>query len=105
MKRPLRERILGKNFTVRWVPLSEGIMYEGEDCNGLSDFDGQEILILDGLHLETEQEKVLHETFHMIDASMGINLSEEAVDRLGKGFLSVIKDNPSLIRYLSAKKR
>ena len=105
MKRPANVRILGKRFTVRWIPNSEGIEFEGEACNGLSDFDGQEILILEGLPLETEQEKVLHETLHMIEASMGMENDEEVVDRFTKGLLASLKDNPSLVRYLATKKR
>jgi hypothetical protein len=101
MKRPARVRVLGKQINYRWVDTLE---HEGEELNGLADYDGQDVQIRSGLPLETEQEKVLHETLHIIECAMEMDLEDEVIARFANGLLAVIKDNPSFVSYLRRKK-
>lgn len=94
-------RVLGKKIAYRWV---DRIEHEGEELNGLADYDGQDVQIKNDLPLETEQEKVLHETLHIIECAMEMDLEDEVVARFANGLLAVLKDNPSLISYLRRRK-
>lgn len=102
MKRPERIRILGKIVAVRWQ--EKVIADDGEELNGLADHDQQDIQIKTGLPLETEQEKVLHETLHIIECAMEMDLEDEVIARFATGLLAVMKDNPSFVTYLRRKK-
>lgn len=101
MKRPAKVRVLGKQISYRWVAKIE---HEGEELNGLADYDGQDVQIREGMPLETEQEKVLHETLHIIECAMEMDLEDEVIARFANGLLAVIKDNPAFITYLRRKK-
>lgn len=101
MKRPERVRVLGKQVHYRYV---ETIEHEGEELNGLADYDNQDVQIREGMPLETEQEKVLHETLHLIECAMEMDLEDEVIARFANGLLAVLKDNPSFVTYLRRKK-
>ena len=103
MKRPERLRIFGKRVTVRWV--EKVTADDGEEVMGLADHDNQDIQIKEGMPLETEQEKVLHETMHMIECAMEMDLEEEVISRFATGLLAVLKDNPGLVSYLRQRGR
>ena len=98
MKRPERLKILGKRYAVNWgAELEDGL-------NGCNDSDTLEIKVRNGLKLETEQDVLLHEVMHGVEAQMGLDLEETVIERLATGLLAVLKDNPKFVRYLSAKK-
>jgi hypothetical protein len=101
MKRFSKVRVLGKQIDYRWV---EKIEHEGEELNGLADYDNQDVQIREGLPLETEQEKVLHETLHIIECAMEMDLEDEVIARFANGLLAVLKDNPRFVTYLRRKK-
>jgi hypothetical protein len=44
---------------------------------------------------------LLHEFIHAIDENMQIGLKEKQVARLGTGLLALLRDNPSLVKYLT----
>lgn len=101
MKRPERVRVLGKRVSVAFVPEGDESLDGGTAIN---DPDAQAVWVRDGLPLETEQDAVLHEFIHILEAWMQIDISEEAVSKLATGLLAVIKDNPSFWRYLATRK-
>lgn len=108
MKRPLRVRVLGKQYDLAYVPPDSPKLMDGEDALvGQCDSEKQRILIAEGQPLESEQDTVLHEVLHAVDFAMsGVEDAPEAViRRLATGFLAVIKDNPSFVKYLSTKAR
>lgn len=107
MKRPERVRVLGKRVTISYVQTGDEVLKgDGGDAGtGINDPDAQAIWVKDGLPFETEQDVVLHETIHILEAYMDIDLSEQAVSKLATGLLSVIKDNPGYWRYLATKER
>ena len=98
LKRPAKVRVLGKPYVIQWVDKV------GDGLNGLTDCDGLEISVLDCLKLETEQDILLHEVLHAVEAQMGLDLEDTIIERLATGLLAVLKDNPTLITYLRRKK-
>lgn len=94
MKRPERLRLFGRHWTVHRV--------QAEDY-GYCDYDRQRIEIAEGATLEVDQDTLLHEIFHAVDNYMGTGLTEEQVRGMATGVLAVLKDNPSLVRYLMRK--
>lgn len=105
MKRPLRVKVIGKQYRIVYEPRGGALVTEeGEygECN----FDKQLITVLEGQPLESEQDTVLHEILHAVDGAMideKDQASETVIRRLATGLLAVIKDNPSLTRYLVTK--
>lgn len=106
MKRPERVRVLGKRVTVTFVQQGDEALKGDDGVAGIAinDPNKQAIWVMDGLPLETEQDAMLHETIHMLESFMDIDLSEQAVTKLATGLLAVIKDNPSFWRYLATRK-
>lgn len=93
-------RVIGKTYRISFVqgkPLDDGDLGELDPAK-------QGISIRKGQPLEQEQDTVLHEIFHAVDTEGNLGLSERQVRGLGTIFLGVLKDNPSLIRYLTKRK-
>ena len=99
--RPASIRILGKQFKVEWV---DRVEHDGEELNGLADPDGQHIQVVGTLPLETQQDRLLHEVMHCIEASFDLELDETVIERLATGMLAVLKDNPRFVSYLRRRK-
>ena len=99
--RPHTCRIIGKPFKIEWP---DEIKHDGEALNGLADPDGQHIQVVGTLPLETQQDRLLHEVMHCIEASFDLDLEDTVIERLSTGLLAVIKDNPRFIAYLRRRK-
>jgi hypothetical protein len=103
MIRPLRLEILGKWFGVAYIN-PDHVAWKGEDLAGRVDPDRQRILIREGQPLESEQDTVLHEVIHAVDAAMSgeedQELDEAQVTRLATGLLAVFKRNPGFTKWL-----
>ena len=108
MKRPARLRILGKPYTIAFVPVEHiGLRDDAEDPDpgmGRTSPERQEIFIRTGQPLESEQDTVLHEVIHAVDETLGLQMNEYQVTVLATGLLAALKDNPGLRTYLCAKK-
>lgn len=96
--RPVRLKILGKPFEVRW--LTEGL---DPELNGECDSDKQVITIRDGQPLESSQDTLLHEVCHAVDEAMDAKMKESQVKKLATGLLAVLKDNPRFAAFLRRK--
>jgi hypothetical protein len=107
MKRPLRVKIVGKQHTIVYAPTGHPELKnaEGDALSGAIHHDKQELYVEEGQPLEQEQDTVLHEVFHGVERAMDLDLEETTIRRMATGFLAVIKDNPSLVRYLATKTR
>ena len=109
MKRPSRIRILGKPFTIEFVPIEHRGLYDNPEDNdpgmGRTSPERQEIFIRTGQPLESEQDTVLHEIIHCVDETLGLQMSEYQVTVLATGLLAALKDNPGLRSYLCAKRK
>ena len=107
--RPHRIRVIGKVITVHYVPTGDVLLRDDpEDAHpgmGRSDTDKQLIAVQEGLPLATEQDTVLHEVLHTVEAFMGLDVEEEVIEKLATGLLGVLKDNPKLVTYLRAREK
>lgn len=96
--------MLGKRVEIRYVPAGDDALKDGPNDDapgvGLSRSDKQFIAVEDGQPLASEQDTVLHETIHIVEDYMGIELTEAAVTKLATGLLAVFKDNPGYVSYL-----
>lgn len=102
--RPHEVRILGRNYQVVFdydSPL-------GLESLGVCNNQLMMIAVKDGQHPVEEADTLIHEIFHGIWYCMHISGSgageEEVVRRMASGFMSVLMDNPDLLKYLSAVK-
>ena len=105
--RPSKVRVLGKTVSISYVPAGDITLRDSPDDKdvgvGRNDPDKQAIYVEDGQPLESEQDTVLHEIIHILEAYMAIRLSETAVRKLATGLIAVIKDNPTFLPYLRAR--
>ncbi len=96
MKRPIKLRLLGKN----WVVLYGGLK---KDDIGECDFEKQTITIKDGLKKEQEKSTLLHECIHAISDTLGLGLSEKQVLGLEAGLYDLNNSNPRIFSFLRRK--
>lgn len=96
--RPVKLKILGKPFEIKWLTDSLDAELVGE-C----DTDKQVISVRDGQPLEQEQDTLLHEVCHAVDEAMDAKLKETQVKKLATGLLAVLKDNDDLLGFLCKK--
>lgn len=105
--RPETVSVLGKPITFKYVPPGDDLLkVNSEDLNpgvACSFPDRQLIALEEGQPLEQEQDAVIHELLHIIEDYMDIKASEKTVQKFATGWLSVIKANPKLVRYLMRK--
>jgi hypothetical protein len=53
------------------------------------------------LHSQAEEPvTLLHELVHVIEYSLGFQLSHEVVEPIARGLTSILADNPKLVRYI-----
>lgn len=93
---PVKVRILGQDYAVR--PLSPR-MSEAADAAGYCDHINLEIFVRTDLPHQKVAEILLHELFHCLLYAMHSqeeSNEESQVDRLGRSFACLMKDNPDL---------
>lgn len=89
-------RVLGKTYKLELVPDFE---------NAGQCFDNKQLIkIATDMPLELEQDSVLHELIHAIDYGMHLEMAERQVSALASGLIALIRDNPSLLHYLSQER-
>lgn len=78
---------------------------EARTYKGLSAYSDREISIEPDIHEEDKKSVMLHEIIHCILHSVGFeNHDETMLDVLANGFLSLIRGNKDLIRWLEEVK-
>lgn len=97
--RPSKVKVLGQTFTVNYV---SGAPLEDDDLGECS-VDSLTISVRDGLSPEKERLILTHELVHAIEDVLGLKLKEKQVEGLETGIYALIRDNPSLLRYLRRK--
>lgn len=94
---PCLVRVLGKEYrTVFGAQLETGVLGEHDQMKG-------EVRVTGGLPHDEERETLLHELIHAIDEQIGIGLTEKRVRQLSVCIYALVRDNPGLAKYLSAK--
>lgn len=109
MKCPTRIRVLGKVYSIEETENVQG----GEDHEVLS---GHCAPLLCHIQVSTEQhiqqirDSLLHELLHAIWSESGLcctigeeRIEEHLVHTLASAILALLRDNPALVRYLTAK--
>jgi len=100
--RPDAVRIMGRNYVV----IYEDDSLLGTENLGLCNNSQCVIVVKDGQHPVEEADTLLHEIFHAVWYCMSISsggaAEEEVVRRMASGMLSVIMDNPDLLKYFQA---
>lgn len=100
--RPSVVRIMGRNYVV----IYEEPSVLGTENLGLCNNQTCIIAIQDEQHPVEEADTLLHEIFHAIWYCMSISdggaQEEQVVRRLASGTLSVLMDNPQLLKYLQS---
>lgn len=94
-------RVLGQDYLVR--PL-EPRMSEAADAIGYCDHTNLEIFIRTDLPQQKVAETMLHELFHCLlyaTHSQEESNEERQVDRLGRGFACLMRDNPELFASIA----
>ncbi len=103
--RPAKVKVLGKTYSIAFVPAgSDALKLNGEDNVGMCDTDAQTIHIQEGMHVESEQDAVLHEVMHAIERAMDLDVEDTIVYRLATGVIAVLKDNKQFVSYLRRTK-
>ena len=78
---------------------------ESKRISGHCSYSQREIAIDPSVHEEEKKGVLLHEIIHSILYQAGItNTEEETIDVLAYGFLSIIRGNKDLIRWLEVVK-
>jgi len=99
MKFPKQIKIGGKTFEVKF-DTKEAIRHS---YNGFISHDEQVISLAQDIHIECQQQNLLHEIIHGIDLDGSIKddgkrLSENEVRRLTAGLYQILKDNELMFR-------
>lgn len=99
MKRPARVKIAGRRWSIEYLRRTEHHVY------GMTYYDEHRIVIRDGLLPIEEADTLIHEVLHAMIASAGITLpdteEEPIVRAIASSLTGVLKDNPSLRRYIN----
>jgi len=94
-----KKLIIGSN--VYEVEESNGvIILEGQQCSGLIDIGFGKIVVDRQLSEGAKRNTLMHEVTHGIDEFLEIGLNEAKTDKVAKGMLMVLRQNPALVDYL-----
>ena len=93
--RPARVRVLGKVYRIEYV----GQIGDGGDL-GECDSDAQVIRILDGQSLQSEQDTLLHELLHAVEAAQQMEIGHADIVRFTTGIAALNADNARLFHFL-----
>lgn len=100
MKRPKSVKVLNIDYSIEWT---------GEDwrnqtsSHGQQSYERQRLIIQKGSP-QVEADTLLHEIMHAVADAMSLTdgaTEEEFVSRMATGVLTVWRDNPILIKWIS----
>lgn len=97
MPKPDSIRILGMTYPITTETNTD---FTGT-ANGHIDGDAQTIRIANDLGPDKERETLLHEIIHGTSFAMCSDLTEHQVRSMANGLYAVLRDNPTLINYLT----
>jgi len=103
-KIPDRVKVLGHEIDVEVVPVDE--IMDGDHPELDPEDQGcyiereQMIFLRSDMGPDAERETLLHEVCHALESGLGMGLSENANNRLARGLLLLIRENPELMAFL-----
>ena len=93
--------------SVPWVVLlqtaAELWTSSGKDLLGQCVYEEAAIAIRAGMTPQRQAQVLFHELVHAVDGDAQLNLTEANVAALANGLLSVLRDNPELTAFLTAR--
>lgn len=95
---PKRIKIIGKNYRIRHVKKVDKAHSFGEH-----DVAWQVIKVRRNQCFEALRDTTMHEVTHAIEEQMDLGMKERQVHGLAAGLLQVLRENPALVRFLTAK--
>ena len=95
---PKRIRILNLTYRVKFCSKTEHI---AAAADGWCDFEGQTIVIYEGLADEAKADVFLHECIHAVGNLMGVEWTkeEQVSRRIATGLCTLWKANPTAFRW------
>lgn len=108
MKLPSKVKINTYNYTIKEV---ENPSWNGGDAWGYCDYDNQEIVIKKNATEERKRYVVLHEILHAIFESVHASPASMRADEIEEYYVvhsapmivSLLRENPALLKYLTHK--
>lgn len=97
---PKRVRIIGKNYKIRHVKKVDKAHSFGEH-----DVAWQLIKVRRNQCFEALRDTTMHEVTHAVEEQLDLGMKERQVHALAAGLLQVLRENPSLVRFLTARNR
>lgn len=98
MSDPEQVRVVGKNYSILFVD-----EVDDQDNNGEHNLQKQEIKVKRGIHFEAQRDVLLHEVIHAVDEQLDLRLKHKQVHALAVGVLQVLRENPTLVAFLTAQ--
>jgi hypothetical protein len=95
---PKEVRVIGKRYRTRIVD-----KVDDEESCGESDPVEQTLRLLKAQGFEQARDTVLHEALHGVEHQLNLDLEEQQIHQMATGMLALMRDNPSLVKYLMAK--
>ena len=95
-------KIFGHTYQVIFVDEVENKSYPDHSLMGVCKIADLEIQILDSLPVSRQEETLLHEILHALDAALATNLKEKQIQKLSEGLFQVLK--PYGLQLLPADK-
>ena len=92
---PERIKLFPTYYTVKDTEKDESATYKGRVDHG-----GREIRVDSRLHSEDAKTTLLHEINHCIADMAGGKIEENLADIMANGFLSIIRGNKELLKWL-----
>lgn len=94
---PKRVRFMGRYFTIN----CDSNLIEDEEVFGKAELRRNKIDYCDDAHPSQVQETVLHELFHIIDESLGLDMTEPQVHAFAAAFYAMWSDNKGMREWLA----
>ena len=93
--------------SVPWVVLLQSAKdlwsASGKDLLGQCVYEEAAIMLREGMTPQRLAQVLFHELVPAVDGDAQINLSEQHVAALANGLLSLLRDNPELVAFLTAR--
>ena len=102
MECPTKLKFGGQHYLVR---LKDGLKQRGKSLLGLCVYEKNEILLNPNQGLDSLKSTLLHEALHAGANALDWDAQEATVIKMEKVVYALIRENPSLVRWLLTKEK